>query len=146
MTGPKVVVIAGPHGAGKTTFAQSFLPHEAQCPHFINADAIAAGLSAFAPQAAAVRAARIMLDEIAGCVARREDFAFETTLAGRGYLRHIDSWRQLGYHVVLIFLTLPSADLAAARVAERVRKGGHDIPEAVIRRRFIAGRRNFDRH
>jgi predicted ABC-type ATPase len=144
--GPKIVIIAGPNGAGKTTFAQAFLPQEAQCPRFINADLIAAGLSPFAPDAAAIKAGRLMLQEIEACVARRESFAFETTLAGTAYLRRIESWRRLGYHVSLFFLSLPSAEMAVARVAERVRQGGHDIPEAAIRRRFAAGRANFERH
>ena len=144
MNGPKIVIIAGPNGAGKTTFARAFLPQEAQCPRFINADLIAAGLSPFAPEAAAIKAGRLMLQEIAACVARRESFAFETTMAGQVYLRHIEDWRQLGYYVSVVFLSLPTVEMAVARVAERVRQGGHDIPEHVIRRRFISGRMNFD--
>lgn len=142
----KIIIIAGPNGAGKTTFARSFLPQEAQCPRFINADLIAAGLSPFAPEAAAIKAGRLMLEEVAACVGRGESFAFETTLSGLGYLRHIDQWRVQGYRVKLYFLTLPSAQTAIARVAERVSQGGHDIPEPVIRRRFAAGRRNFNQH
>jgi predicted ABC-type ATPase len=141
----KVLIIAGPNGAGKTTFARSFLREEAQCPRFINADLIAAGLSPFAPEAAAVRAGRIMLEEVAACVARGESFAFETTLAGLGYVRHIRDWRGRGYRVGLFFLSLPDAETAIARVAERVRQGGHDVPAAVIRRRFAAGLRNLER-
>lgn len=140
----KILIIAGPNGAGKTTFARSFLPEEAQCPRFINADLIAAGLSPFAPEAAAIKAGRLMLKEIEESTRRGESFAFETTLSGLAYVRHIEHWKRLGYHVSLFFLALPSADLAVARVAERVRQGGHDIPEGVIRRRFDAGRRNFE--
>jgi len=139
----KIIIIAGPNGAGKTTFARSFLPEEAQCPRFINADLIAAGLSPFAPQEAAMKAGRLMLEEIADCVSKGESFAFETTLSGLGYRSHIRKWRVLGYFVSLYFLSLPDAETAIARVAERVRQGGHDIPEAVIRRRFAAGLRNF---
>lgn len=84
----KIIVIAGPNGAGKTTFARSFLPAEAQCPRFINADLIAAGLSPFAPEAAAIKAGRLMLEEVAACVFKGESFALETTLSGLGYLRH----------------------------------------------------------
>ena len=87
-----------------------------------------------------------MLHEIAACAARGESFAFETTLAGRVYLRHIEGWRRSEYHVSLFFLSLPTAEMAVARVAERVRQGGHDIPEAVIRRRFVTGRRLFESH
>jgi predicted ABC-type ATPase len=129
----KIIIITGPNGAGKTTFARTFLPEEAQCPRFINADLIAAGLSPFAPEAAAVKAGRLMLAEIADAVARGENFAFETTLAGIGYLRHIRRWREVGYHVSLFFLRLPDPETAIARVAARVRRGGHNIPEAVIR-------------
>ena len=139
----KIIIIAGPNGAGKTTFARSFLPAEAQCPRFINADLIAAGLSPFAPDAAAIRAGRLMLTEISECATRGDSFAFETTLAARNYLRHIQRWRGDGYHVKLFFLCLPSAETAIARVAARVRQGGHNIPEAVIRRRFAAGLRNL---
>ncbi len=141
----KILMIAGPNGAGKTTFARSFLPAEAQCLRFINADLIAAGLSPFAPDVAAFRAGRIMLEEIATCVSRGESFAFETTLSGLSYLRHIREWRKLGYHVSLFFLCLPDAETAIARVAERVRQGGHNIPEPVIRRRFAAGLKNLER-
>ena len=142
----KIIIIAGPNGACKTTFARSFLPQEAQCPRFINADLIAAGLSPFAPETAAIKAGRLMLEEVAACVGRGESFAFETTLSGLGYLRHIDQWHAQGYRVDLYFLALPSAEAAVARVAERVSQGGHDIPEPVIRRRFVTGRRNFDQH
>lgn len=140
----KIIVIAGPNGAGKTTFARSFLPEEAQCPRFINADLIAAGLAPFAPETAALKAGRLMLEEIADCVGKGESFAFETTLSGLSYLNHIKRWRAEGYHVSLFFLTLPDAETAIARVAERVRQGGHDIPESVIRRRFAAGLRNLE--
>lgn len=142
----KVIIIAGPNGAGKTTFAREFLPNEAGCPVFVNADLIAAGLSPFAPGIAAVQAGRLMLRELARHFAARESFAFETTLSGRGYLRHIRAWQVAGYRVELIFLRLNSAEEAIARVAQRVRQGGHDVPEAVIRRRFDAGYTNFNLH
>lgn len=143
MTPPKIIIIAGPNGAGKTTFAREFLPQEAGCPVFVNADLIAAGLSPFAPERAAIQAGRLMLEVIAQHVTKRESFAFETTLSGLSYARQIPQWRQLGYRVELFFLSLPSADVAVQRVAERVRQGGHDIPEATIRRRFEAGKRLF---
>ena len=106
MTQPakKVIVIAGPNGAGKTTFARSFLPAEAQLPRFINADLIAAGLAPFAPETAAVRAGRLMLQEIEHSVRTRQSFAIETTLSGMGYLRHIAQWRAQGYRVSVFFL------------------------------------------
>ena len=143
MTPPKIIIIAGPNGAGKTTFAREFLPQEAGCPVFVNADLIAAGLSPFAPERAAIQAGRLTLEAIAQHVARRESFAFETTLSGRAYARQIPQWRQLGYRIELFFLSLPSVEVAVQRVAERVRQGGHDIPETTIRRRFVSGRRMF---
>ena len=85
-----------------------------------------------------------MLQEIDLCVTRGDSFAFETTLSGLSYLRHIDDWKTRGYQIALFFLALPSADMAVARVAERVRQGGHHVPEDVIRRRFAAGRQNFE--
>ena len=140
----KVIIIAGPNGAGKTTFAREFLPNEAACPVFVNADLIAAGISPFAPEAAAVHAGRLMLAELDRHFLAGESFAFETTLSGRGYLRHIKRWQLAGYRVELIFLRLGSPDEAIARVAQRVRQGGHDIPEAIIRRRFATGLHHFE--
>jgi len=138
-----IIIIAGPNGAGKTTFAHEFLPQEAACPTFINADLIAQGLSPFRQEAQAARAARIMLELISNYVQRRESFAFETTLSGRGYARMIPVWRQAGYRVAIFFFELPNVELAIQRVADRVAQGGHHIPDAVIRRRFTTGRRNF---
>lgn len=145
MSEKKIVIIAGPNGAGKTTFAREFLPNEAGCPIFVNADLIAAGLSPFQPELAAVKAGRLMLEQIHGYSRQGASFAFETTLAGRGYARMIHGWQAEGYHVKLFFLALPSAEMAMARVAQRVRQGGHDVPAEVIQRRFAAGRSNFDK-
>lgn len=141
----KILIIAGPNGAGKTTFAREFLPNEANCPVFVNADLIALGLSPFQPEAAAMRAGRIMLEQIHEQVKRRANFAFETTLSGRTYARMIPEWRAAGSRVKLIFLNLPNVDLAIARVAARVAQGGHGVPDDIIRRRFVAGQRNFNR-
>jgi predicted ABC-type ATPase len=141
----RVVIIAGPNGAGKTTFAREYLPNEAGCPTFVNADLIAAGLSPFAPELAAMQAGRLMLAAIAGHATRGECFAFETTLSGLGYARMIPQWRRAGYRVKLVFLSLPDADMALARVAARVAQGGHDVPVATVRRRFVAGLANFHR-
>ena len=140
----EVVIIAGPNGAGKTTFAREFLPREAGCPHFINADLIAAGLSPFAPERVAVRAGRIMLDEIARSAAEGGSFAFETTLSGLAYARRVEQWRRDGYTVKLMFLKLSSVEEALARVAMRVRQGGHDVSAEVVHRRFHTGWRHFE--
>ncbi len=96
---PKIVIIAGPNGSGKTTFAEEFLLREAECPEFINADLIARGLSPFQSDRVAARAGRIMLEQIAEHVRQRASFAFETTLSGRVYAKHIQEWRSGGYHV-----------------------------------------------
>lgn len=139
----KIVIIAGPNGAGKTTFAQEFLPHEANCPVFVNADFIAEGLSPFQPGKEAFRAGRLMLQLIHEYVRRGENFAFETTLSGRVYARLIPRWRHSGFSVKLIFLSIGEEDQAVARVRFRVRQGGHDIPEPIIRRRYRTGLKNF---
>ncbi|HEX3069719.1 MAG TPA: zeta toxin family protein [Thermoanaerobaculia bacterium] len=139
----KIVIIAGPNGAGKTTFAREFLPLEAACPLFINADLIAAGLSPFNPQVAALRSGRLILAEIDRNAGAGDSFAFETTLSGHSYARRIPQWRASGYVVKLLFLALGSAEEAVSRVAMRVSQGGHDVSPDVIRRRFATGLRNF---
>lgn len=143
MADKRILIIAGPNGAGKTTFAREFLPED-QFENFVNADLIAAGLSPLNPDAAALRAGRLMLEEIDGYVERSESFAFETTLSGRIYARRISTWQEAGYFVELVFLRLSVVEAAIDRVAKRVSQGGHNIPEEVIRRRFIAGIENLE--
>lgn len=143
-TMPRAFIIAGPNGAGKTTFARSFLPDDAGCTTFINADLIAAGLSPFRPEAAALQAMRLMVEAMRECVAGNRDFAIETTLSGRSYLNLIRSWKATGYSVKIVFLKLPSADEAIARVRQRVSLGGHHVPDDVVRRRFSQGWSNFE--
>ncbi len=143
MTQKKILIIAGSNGAGKTTFANVMLAKEPRALQFINADHIASRLSPHAPQMAAVAAGKRMIREMDSCVERGESFSFETTLSGLVYRRKISRWRELGYRVKLWFLVLPNEEAAVARVAERVRQGGHDIPENVIRRRYNAGFANF---
>jgi len=133
---PTCWIIAGPNGAGKTTFALKYLPKVAGCTNFINADLIAAGLSPLAPEREMLAASRIFLKELYERIRLREDFAFETTLAGRTYLRTIRQLRHDGWIVKLIFLGLPSVDMSKMRVAERVAHGGHNIPAKEIERRF----------
>jgi len=142
----RIVIIAGPNGAGKTTFAREFLPTDAELPNFVNADLIAAGLSPFAPDVAAFKAGRIMLETIAEYVKHGESFSFETTLSGLTYAQMIPVWRSSGYAVKLIFLSLPDVEIAIERVATRVIQGGHNVPEEVIRRRFTHGIANLERY
>lgn len=136
-------IIAGPNGAGKTTFALRYLPTLGGCQRFINADLIAAGLSPLAPERELAAAGRLFLQKIEDAMAEGEDFAFETTLAGRGYLRLITKLRAEFWRVELVYLALPSAELSSLRVAERVAHGGHDIPSADIARRFPRSLRNL---
>ncbi len=140
----KLLIIAGPNGAGKTTFAREYLPREADCHVFINADYIAHGLSPFSPELAALKAGKVMLRELDDHIAHRHSVAIETTLSGKRYARLIPIWQAQGYAVKLIFLSLPTVDLAVARVAMRMRQGGHAIPEQTVRRRFTLGRENFE--
>ncbi len=120
------------------------MPNEADCPVFVNADLIAAGISPFDPERAAFRAGRIMLEQIHAFSKKGESFAFETTLSGISYLRMIEHWQKQNYIVKLIFLSLPTSEFALARVRQRVIEGGHYIPDDVVRRRFLAGIRNFE--
>src|SRR5271157_3859684 len=139
-------IIAGPNGAGKTTFAREFLPNYAECKNFINADLIAQGLAPFSPETVAFRAGRLMLEEINLYAARSEDFSFETTLSGRSYLGMIRRLEKQGYRAHFFFVALPTINLALSRVRVRVSRGGHDIPEAVVRRRFGRSIQNFLNH
>lgn len=140
---PLLVVVAGPNGSGKSTTAPRLLQQALAVSEFVNADAIALGLSAFRPESAAIAAGRAMLGRLRALSLAGEDFAFETTLASRSLAPWVERLRAAGYHVHVTFLSLPSPELALARVAERVRQGGHDVPEQVVRRRFVVGLRNF---
>jgi len=140
---PNVYIIAGPNGAGKTTFAREFLPKYADCRNFINADLIAQGVSPFSPESAAIRAGRLMLGEIELSMRRRVDFGFETTLSGRSHLGVMRRLKERTYQVHIFYLWVPSVELALARIRERVLRGGHDVPETVVRRRFERSIANF---
>ena len=140
---PTCWIIAGPNGAGKTTFALEYLPEVANCRHFINADLIAAGLAPLAPESQLLAASRIFLTELKARVAARQNFAFETTLAGRTYLKLIRQLRSDGWRVELIYLALPNVAMSRMRVAERVAHGGHNIPLEDIERRFPRSLRNL---
>lgn len=133
---PNVLIIAGPNGAGKTTFAREFLPNEARTIQFVNADLIAAGISPFDPASADVTAGRTMIRRLDDLAEEGLDFALETTLSGMWLKPHILNWRERGYVVKLHYLRLSRVELSLERVKNRVAKGGHNIPEDVIRRRF----------
>jgi predicted ABC-type ATPase len=140
---PRLIILAGPNGAGKSTAAPLVLAEALSVQEFVNADVIARGLSAFHPERAAWQAGRIMLERLRALARERATSAFETTLAGRNYAAWISDLRRGGYSFHLVFLWLSSPDLAINRVRERVRLGGHDVPEGTIRRRYEAGLRNF---
>jgi predicted ABC-type ATPase len=143
---PVCRIIAGPNGAGKTTFALKYLPQVAPGTAFINADLIAAGLSPLAPEQGLVAASRLVLHQIEQRAREGRNFAFETTLSGRGYLRLIRRLRGLGWRVELLYLALPNVELSRQRVAERVAHGGHAIAPADIARRFPRSLRTCSRY
>lgn len=133
---PRVIVLGGPNGAGKTSSSRTLLAETLGVMAFVNADVIAQGLSGFAPESVAWEASRIMLERLHALAERREDFALETTLAARSYSSWLTELKSNGYQVTLYYFWLDSPDLAVARVAERVRAGGHSIPETTIRSRY----------
>ncbi|WP_300695768.1 zeta toxin family protein [uncultured Bacteroides sp.] len=139
----QLYIISGCNGAGKTTASYTVLPDVLQCKEFVNADEIARGLSPFNPEGMAIEAGRLMLQRIDGLLKNQENFSIETTLATRSYTRLIHRAQEQGYKVSLIYFWLSSPDLAIQRVAQRVRNGGHDIPQDVVIRRYQAGINNF---
>ena len=140
---PNVIVLAGPNGAGKSTVAPALLHGLLDIDAFVNADVIARGLSGFDPERAAIQAGRIMLRRLGELAEQRVDFAFETTLASRVFAPWIATLVRSGYIFRLVYLWVPSPDLCIARVAERVRTGGHYVADDVVRRRYHAGLRNL---
>ena len=138
-----VVVLAGPNGAGKSTVAPELLRGALAVKEFVNADTIAQGLSGFDPDGSALEAGKVMLKRLKYLAGRRENFAFETTLASRSFAPWLRGLRQTDYAVHLVFLWLPSPDFAVKRVAERVVMGGHNVPEETVCRRYNAGLKNL---
>ena len=141
---PTIHVVAGPNGAGKTTFARTFLP-ELGCPHFLNADLIAAGLSPLSPTAGAIRAARLLLAEWDVLVEDKASFGFETTLSGRAYVSRLLHACEQGYRINIYYLWLPTVAVALRRIRQRVTKGGHNVPTEDVKRRFHPSLENFFR-
>jgi predicted ABC-type ATPase len=143
MDNPRLYIIAGCNGAGKTTASFSVLPQILQCQEFVNADEIARGLSPFHPESMAVEAGRLMLKRIDYLLTQHLSFAIETTLATRSYHKLVKRAQRDGYKVILLFFWLESPQMAEQRVAKRVREGGHDIPRDVIHRRYWLGLDNL---
>ena len=140
---PQIIILAGPNGAGKSTLAPFLLRDRLHVFEYVNADTIAAGLSAFQPEGAALAAGRVMLQRLRELAAQRVTFAFETTLATRSYAGWLRKLCAQGYDLSLIYLWLRTPETAIKRVQDRVRLGGHDIPEEVVRRRYHKGVQNF---
>ncbi|MEH1939774.1 MAG: zeta toxin family protein [Nostoc sp.] len=140
---PSLYIIGGANGSGKTTVSMSLLPNFLDCFEYVNADAIAAGLSPLNPDSMAIEAGRLMIMRLRRLSNSGSDFAFETTLAARSFAPFIIGCRAKGYTINLIYFWLQSVDLAVERVAARVASGGHSIPEDVIRRRYQQGRKNL---
>ncbi|MGN7822618.1 zeta toxin family protein [Chitinophaga sp. 22536] len=140
---PNLYIISGCNGAGKTTASYTILPEILHCREFVNADNIAAGLSPFNPESVAVEAGRLMLKRIHFLLEEKADFAFETTLATRSYQSLIKKAKSEGYQVTLLYFWLSSPELAKRRVASRVKKGGHHIPDQIIERRYYRGIHNL---
>ena len=136
---PNLYIIAGCNGAGKTTASFTILPEMLNCKEFVNADSIAAGLSPFNPESVAIEAGRLMLSRIHELMTAGVDFAFETTLATRSYVSLVKKAQDAGYKVTLLFIWIDSPATAMQRVAERVVKGGHNIPSKIIERRYYRG-------
>jgi predicted ABC-type ATPase len=145
MKSPRCIVIAGPNGAGKTTFAREYLPKGAGVIYFVNADLIAAGLSPLRPELAALAAGRLLLTELDRLARARVEFAFETTLSGLVHHSRLKRWKAAGYRIEIIFLRLPSTQLAMRRIAARVKQGGHNVPRADVLRRYARGWNNFQK-
>lgn len=140
---PNVIVIAGPNGAGKSTFAPALLRDTLGILEYVNADTIAEGLSAFAPENASFDAGRVMLGRLHELASHQRDFAFETTLASKFFAGWLKDLQANGYRVSLVFLWLRNVEFAIERVNERVRLGGHSIPEETIRRRYERSLKNL---
>lgn len=140
---PNLYIISGPNGAGKTTASYTMLPEMLECKEFINADEIAKGLSPFQPEKAAIEAGRIMIRRMEEMLRLQQDFAIETTLATKSYVSFIKKAQKVGYFVTLLYFWLSSPELAIKRVEDRVKAGGHHVPQDVIRRRYAAGAQNL---
>jgi predicted ABC-type ATPase len=140
---PRVAILAGINGAGKTTASRAILQERLKIPTFADVDAIARGLNAFNPESVAISAGRILLDWLRELADRREDFSFETTLSGKTYASWLASLRASGYEVYLFYHWLDSPETAIGRVANRVQRGGHHIPDTTIRQRYARSVQNF---
>jgi predicted ABC-type ATPase len=139
----KLYMIGGPNGAGKTTAAMNIMPELIDCYEYVNADAIAAALSPFRPNEVTIDAGRLMLSRIRELAEKKQDFAFETTMASRSFVPFLNKCKNAGYRIHLVYIWLHSPDLSIARVAQRVESGGHFVPDDIVRMRYDRGLKNF---
>lgn len=140
---PRLYIISGCNGSGKTTASYTLLPNLLECTQFVNSDEFAKSLSPFDPTSASITASRYMLMKINYLLGRYEDFAIETTLATRSLLKIIEEAQSMGYEVHILYFWLNSPELAIKRVKDRVASGGHNIPDNVVRRRYVMGLQYF---
>ena len=140
---PDIFVIAGINGAGKTTIATRLLPNFLNITEFLNTDEIAKGLSPFNPSGAQIAAGRIFLKRLEEMIKQKRSFAFETTLAGKGYLKTLKDCKARGYTIHILYVWITSPTLAIQRVKARVRQGGHFVESDIIKRRYGRGLANF---
>lgn len=138
-----MIVIAGPNGSGKTTFARKYLKNYLFYGEFVNADLISQGISPLNPEKAAMEAGKLMLRKIKSLAVKKIDFSFETTLAGRAYLNIFREIRKNGYRIDVVYLYIPAPDFSIQRIRERVKHGGHNVEDADVRRRFYRGLYNL---
>lgn len=140
---PNLFLIAGCNGAGKTTASYAIFPQMLDCKEFVNLDEIAKGISPFHPESASIAAGRVVVKRINELVSNGADFAVETTLATKSYVSFIKKAKEAGYFITLVYFWLNSPQLAIRRVEQRVRYGGHSVPEEVVKRRYWSGIRNL---
>jgi predicted ABC-type ATPase len=140
---PTIYIFGGSNGVGKTTFAKEFLREKACSIRFLNADEIARGLSPLNPSDLAMKAGRILLEEIGGCIVRGKSFGIESTLSGKTYVRLLENARAGGFEIELHYLCVKSPQEAIERIKERVRQGGHNVPKSDVLRRFTRSLENL---
>lgn len=140
---PNLYIVAGANGSGKTTFANSLLSNYVSCANFVNADLIAKGISPFNPERAAIKAGKILLEEINDLAKKKADFAIESTLSGKTHVRMIKFLRKYSYQIHIFYLWVPSVELSIERISDRVKNGGHHVPTKDVRRRFKKSLDNF---
>lgn len=141
MDSKKLTIVAGPNGSGKTTFAQHYLQHTPQ--PYLSADLMAYELAPDDPESVQIAAGRRFFQRLKERLAGSESFIVESTLSGRGFRRTLEKAKKAGFEITILFVFLDSADSCVARVQQRVRQGGHHVPEADIRRRFDKSLANF---